>query len=113
MIDKNSKNIKYPSQLGIFLGLTGGGVVIAVIISFIIWLMMEGTTFPANTKEILQPKYYDVNMVIQVVSTFFIFWLPVYVFAMICYRKPAIYLGYNFHFNYKQFLCLQMKKICK
>ena len=63
---------------------------------------MEGTSFPRTAEEILQPKYYNVNMVLQAVSTFFIFWIPVYLFALICYRKPGRYLGYNFHFTYKQ-----------
>lgn len=102
MIDANSKNIKYPSQLGIFLGLTGGGLIISALISLLIWLMMEGTAFPRTAEEILQPKYYNVNMVLQAVSTFFIFWIPVYLFAVICYHKPARYLGYNFQFTSKQ-----------
>jgi membrane protease YdiL (CAAX protease family) len=104
MVDANSKNIKYPSQLGILLGLTGAGLVISVILSLVIWLMMEGTAFPHTAEEILQPKYYNVNMVLQVVSTFFIFWIPAYFFALICYRKPGAYLGYNFQFNYRQVL---------
>ena len=104
LFDPNSKNIKYPSQLGILLGLTGAGLVISVILSLVIWLMMEGTAFPHTAEEILQPKYYRVNMVLQVVSTFFIFWIPAYFFAVICYRRPANYLGYNFHFNVKQVL---------
>lgn len=102
MIDANSKNIKYPSQLGIFLGLTGGGLIISALISLLIWLMMEGTAFPRTAEEILQPKYYNVNMVLQAVSTLFIFWIPVYFFALICYHKPGRYLGYNFHFTSKQ-----------
>ncbi|MEP6616796.1 MAG: CPBP family intramembrane glutamic endopeptidase [Ginsengibacter sp.] len=106
MIDANSRNIKYPSQLGIFLGLTGAGLIISVLLSLVIWLMMEGTSFPHTAEEILQPKYYNVNMVLQAVSTFFIFWIPAYFFALICYRRPATYLGYKFNFNYQQILLL-------
>ncbi len=78
----------------------------SLIISLIIWLMLVGTSFPTDTKEILQPKYYNVNMVLQAVSTFFIFWIPAYFLAMICYKNPARYLGYNLHFNYKQIFLL-------
>jgi uncharacterized protein len=104
--DYNSKNIRYPSQLAIFLGLTGGGLVIGTLATFAIWTMMTGQPFPLKAEDILQPKYYNVNMVLQVVSTFFIFFVPVHFFALICYRKPFTYLGFNFRFNYKQVLLL-------
>lgn len=106
MPDYNSKNIRYPSQLAIFLGLTGGGLVIGAMATFAIWAMMTGQPFPLKAEDILQPKYYKVNMVLQAVSTFFIFFVPVHFFALICYRKPFAYLGFNFRFNYKQVLLL-------
>src|SRR5450759_1685945 len=106
MPDYNSKNIRYPSQLAIFLGLTGGGLVIGAMATFAIWAMMTGQPFPLKAEDILQPKYYNVNMVLQAVSTFFIFFVPVHFFALICYRIPFTYLGFNFRFNYKQVLLL-------
>ena len=102
--DYNSKNIKYPSQLAILLGLTGGGLIIGSLASLAIWTMMTGQHFPLKAEDILQPKYYQVNMVLQAVSTFFIFFVPVHFFAAICYRKPFKYMGFNFRFNYKQVL---------
>ncbi len=63
---------------------------------------MEGS-FPPKAEDILQPKYYDVLMVLQAVSTLFIFFLPACFFAMICYRRPAKFLGFNLHINAKQF----------
>ena len=102
--DYNSKNIKYPSQLAIFFGLTGGCLVIGSLASLAIWTMMTGQPFPLKAEDILQPKYYKVNMVLQAVSTFFIFFVPVHIFAAICYRKPLAYMGFNFHFNLKQIL---------
>ena len=104
MPDYNSKNIRYPSQLAIFIGLTGGGLVIGTLASFAIWTMMTGQPFPLNADEMLQPKYFNVNMVLQGALTFFIFFVPVHFFALICYRKPFKYLGFHFHFNFKQFL---------
>ncbi len=102
--DYNSKNIKYPSQLAILLGLTGGGLIIGSLASLAIWTMMTGQPFPLKAEDILQPKYYQVNMVLQAVSTFFIFFVPVHFFAAICYRKPFKYMGFNFRFNNKQVL---------
>ena len=104
MTDYNSKNIRYPSQLAILLGLTGGGLIIGSLASLAIWTMMTGQPFPLKAEDILQPKYYQVNMVLQAVSTFFIFFVPVHFFAAICYRKPFKYMGFNFRFNYKQVL---------
>lgn len=104
--DYNSKNVRYPSQLAIFLGLTGAGLVIGALATFAIWTMMTGEAFPLRAEDILQPKYYKVNMVLQAVSTFFIFFVPVHFFALICYRKPFTYMGFNFRFNYKQVLLL-------
>ncbi len=104
MIDKNTKNINYPSQLAILLGLTAGGLIVSVIIGTIIWLMMVGGTPPSKAEEMLQPKYYNVNMILQGVSTLFLFFIPAYFFAVICYRKPYRFLGFNVHINYKQIL---------
>ncbi len=61
--DTNSKNISYPSQLAIFLGLTGAGVIVGSIASLAVWMMMTGQPFPSHAEDILQPKYYNVNMV--------------------------------------------------
>ena len=104
MPDYNSRNIRYPSQLAIFFGLTGGGLIIGSLASLAVWTMMTGQPFPVKAEDILQPKYYKVNMVLQAVSTFFIFFVPVHFFAAICYRKPFAYMGFNFRFNYKQVL---------
>ncbi|MDB5200003.1 MAG: family intrarane metalloprotease [Chitinophagaceae bacterium] len=106
ILEHNSKNVKYPSQLAILLGLTGGGLVIGSLATFAIWTMMTGESFPLKAEDILQPKYYKVNMVLQAVSTFLIFFVPVHFFAAICYRKPFTYLGFNFRVNYKQVLLL-------
>lgn len=104
MIEPNSKNVKYPKQLAIFLGLTGGGFGIGALATYAIWLTMTGELFPLKPEDIFQPKYYKVIMVMQTVSTFFMFFVPAYFFALICYRIPLTYLGFNFRFNYKQVL---------
>ena len=104
MTDPNAKNIGYPSQLAVFLASTGGGIIISVLVSGLIWLGMEGTAFPLKSEDLLQPRYYNVTMVLQAVTTFFIFFLPVVFFAAICYRKPSIFLGYNLRISYKQVL---------
>lgn len=104
MMDRNSKQLSYPSQFGIFMGLTGAGLVVSVILGAIIWIMMAGSTIPSKAEDMLQPKYYNVNMVLQGVSTFFLFFIPAYLFAKICYRKPNEFLGFNKRFNLTQVL---------
>lgn len=102
--DRNSKNISYPAQLGIFLGLIGGGLIIGAIVSVAIWMMMTGRPILAMADDMLKPQYYYAIMAIQGASTFFMFFLPVYIFALICYHKPSKFLGFNTNVNYKQVL---------
>ncbi|MEO8822211.1 MAG: CPBP family intramembrane glutamic endopeptidase [Ginsengibacter sp.] len=104
MIDRNSRNFSYPSQFGILLGLIGGGVVIGAVVSFGIWLAMTGRGIATMETDILNPKYYSAIMWMQAVSTFLMFFLPVYLFALICYRDAAKFIGFNMKFNYKQVL---------
>ena len=100
--DRNSKNFSYLSQLGILIALIGAGMVIGSIVSVIIWIMMTGRPILAMADDMLKPQYYNAVMAIQVVSTFFLFFLPVYFLALICYRKPAKFIGFNTNINYKQ-----------
>lgn len=106
MIDRNSRNFSFPSQLGILLGLVGAGVIIGAIVSFMIWLAMTGRGIATMQTDILNPKYYAAIMWMQAVSTFLMFFLPVYFFALICYRNPAKFIGLNTRFNYKQIFIL-------
>src|SRR5665647_1937965 len=103
-IDKNSRNFSFPVQLGIFLGLIGGGVVIGAIISAGIWLALTGRTLRSLESNILNPAYYNAFMVMQAVSTFFMFFLPVYIFALICYRNPSKFIGFDTRVNARQVL---------
>ncbi|HEV8084334.1 MAG TPA: type II CAAX endopeptidase family protein [Chitinophagaceae bacterium] len=101
--DRNSKNISYPAQLGIFLGFVGAGLIIGAIISVAIWKMMTGRPIFSMADDMLKPQYYYAIMAIQAVSTFFMFFVPVYILALICYRKPTKFIGFNTNINYRQF----------
>ncbi len=106
MVDRNSKNFSYVSQLGILLGLIGAGLVLGTLISVIAWLMMTGRPILEVEADMLKPQYYNAVMVMQAVSTIFMFFLPVYFFALICYRKPGKFMGFNTNVNFKQVLIL-------
>jgi uncharacterized protein len=102
--DVNSRGTSHWGQFGILLGLTGAGIIVGTLVSATVWMMMTGHQMPTNPDEILQPKYYTVDMVMQTVSTFFIFFLPIYVFARICYYDSNKFIGFNLRISYKQVL---------
>ena len=102
MIDKNSKNIGFPSQFGILLLLLGGGLIIGGLISVGTWLAMTGRPTQSMETDLLNPQYYYAAMTVQAISTFFMFFLPVYILARIAYKKPFQYIGFNKTFNYPQ-----------
>jgi uncharacterized protein len=106
MFDGSKREISYPSQFGIFLGLIGAGLLLSIAVFALTWKLMVGGPTPTTTSEFLKPEYYEVNMVIQGLSTFFIFFLPTVVFAAICYRQPTRFLGYTHEFNYRQVLLM-------
>jgi len=101
-IDQNSRNFSFPRQMGIFLGLIGGGVILGAIISAVIWIAMTGRPLLSMESDMLNPKNYNAIMMMQAVSTLFMFFLPVYFFALICYRNPSKFIGFNTRINYKQ-----------
>ena len=106
MIDRNSRNFSFTGQLGILLGLIGAGVILGAAVSFLIWLGMTGRGIATMQTDIFNPKYYNAIMWMQVVDTFFMFFLPVYFFALICYRNPTKFIGFNTKINYRQVLIL-------
>lgn len=104
--DRNSKNFSFPSQLGILLGLIGAGLVIGGLLSVIVWSTMTGRPFTSMEADMSNPAYYYPLMVIQGVTTLFMFFLPVYFFAMICYRSPSRFIGFDTPINFRQILWL-------
>ena len=104
MRDVNSKGVSYFGQFGTLMGLTGGGLIIGTLLVWVVWLMMTGHSVPTNADEMLQPKYYNEIMVVQVIQTFFMFFIPVWLFSVICYHNPGKFMGFNLRFNYKQVL---------
>ncbi|MEP6583425.1 MAG: type II CAAX endopeptidase family protein [Ginsengibacter sp.] len=102
-VDRNSKNVGYPAQLGIFLGFVGAGLILGALVSVLIWKIMTGRPILSMADDMLKPQYYNAIMAIQAISTFFMFFLPVYFLALICYRKPARFMGFNTNVSYRQF----------
>lgn len=104
MIDRNSRNFSFPSQLGILLALIGAGVIVGSIITVGLWIIMTGRPVLGMAQDILNPKYYNAIMWMQAVSTLFMFFLPVYFFALICYRNPSRFIGFNTRISSRQLM---------
>ena len=54
--------------------------------------------------QMTNPAYRSVFQWIQVVSTFFVFFVPAWVMAQYMSRKPFAFLGYNTYFSGRQYL---------
>jgi membrane protease YdiL (CAAX protease family) len=96
--------ISYFGQLALLIGLTGGGLIVAGILSLIVFFAMKGGgSFSSLTEsEMLKPENANINKVIQLVSTLFLFFTPAFLFALIVSGKPFTYLGFNKKISIKQ-----------
>jgi membrane protease YdiL (CAAX protease family) len=96
--------ISYLGQLAILIGLSGGGLVIGGIISIIIFIVMKGGSGLSSLteSEMLKPENANINKVIQLASTLFLFFTPAFFFALIVNGKPFNYLGFNKKVSIKQ-----------
>ncbi|MEO6134619.1 MAG: CPBP family intramembrane glutamic endopeptidase, partial [Ginsengibacter sp.] len=103
-LDRNSKNFSFLGQIGILLGLIGGGLLVGSVISAGVWIGMTGRSVFSMESDLQNPKYYNAFLIMQAISTLFMFFLPVIVFAKICYKDAYRFLGFKTSFNYKQVL---------
>lgn len=92
---QNSGKFSFPVQIGIFLGLTGAGMIIASLLSAAIWIAGTGTSIAAlrEPSQLANPEHYVTVMVIQAVSMLFMMFLPVLLFALICYGRVGRFTG--------------------
>jgi membrane protease YdiL (CAAX protease family) len=65
---------------------------------------MTGKGIFEMEKEMLNPANVQAVRVVQLVSTFFIFFLPAYFTALIMNKKPLKFLGFSVHFSWRQLL---------
>lgn len=104
MIDRNSTNFSFPRQLGILLMLIGGGIIAGTLASAAAWVMITGRPLGSLQTDMANPEYYYAIIILQALSTFFIFFLPAWIFSMVCYNKPAKFAGFHTRFNVKQII---------
>ena len=82
--------------------LIGGGIIAGSLVSVAVWLMMTGKSTESLKTDMGNPEYYYALIVLQVLSTFFIFFLPSWIFARVCYGRPSNYTGLKTRFTIKQ-----------
>jgi len=71
------------------------GMVASAFVSIIIWLIMTGKSVLTIQTDLLKPENLNAFMVIQVVSTIFMFFLPAFMAANLRRGKPLQELGFQ------------------
>lgn len=104
MYDPYSKGISYSRGIFILFALWFGGFIVGSIMTIPVWMLMTGKGVMTMATGITNPEYVDAVRVIQVVSTFFTFFVPAYLTAFILNRKPERLLGFTMQFTNKQLL---------
>ena len=106
MYNEDSKGLSYSAGFFILIAFAFVGLLIGTFASIPVWMLMTGQSPLNMAKDILNPNYANGIRVVQVVSTFFGFFVPAYFAAFLLNRKPIKLLGFKTHFNYKQFLLM-------
>lgn len=81
-------------------------MVVASFATQFLWRYFTGLSFFAMATEMKNPEFYGVVMAIQALSTFFIFFLPVVFYSIICYKKPSLFLGFATPVSLKQMVLI-------
>lgn len=100
--------ISYFGQFCILVGLVGAGIVIGSLIALLVFCNMTGVALTdmmepeAMKRIILNPAYKNALIVLQLISTFFGFFVPAQAFTAIVSRKSIPHLGFNTKANVQQ-----------
>ena len=87
--------ITYSAAFLILMGLLLTGFVLGGGVSLALWPILTGQPASSLQTGLSDPAYVDAIRILQLVSTFFIFFLPAMATARILDRRPLPWLGYN------------------
>lgn len=96
-----TKKNEYWTQLAILAAITGGGFILAALVSGIPLLMngdlqnLAGASEKEILKKLLVPENANILRLVQFISTFFLFFLPALIYSRICHKKPFTHLGFH------------------
>ncbi len=107
---KSNKGFTGMGQLGILLVLIGGCVIIATIVQIAMGMQMipKNTGFNGIEKAIMdaikKPENINLMRWMQFFNTFFLFFVPAFIYSRICNGKNIFWLGFNKYINGFQIL---------
>lgn len=94
--------VSYAAGFFILFGLLGAGLIVGSLAGAGVWVAMTGKGFMSMEKEMLNPANVQAVRVLQLVSTFFIFFLPAYFASLVLNRKPLKFMGFNLYFTWRE-----------
>ena len=94
----------YFSGLLVLLGSVLVGMFAGSVLSMLLWTVATGQSIYALQTELSNPAYKEVLRWIQVISTFFVFFVPTIIVAFYMSRKPMRFLGFNNYVSGKQYV---------
>jgi membrane protease YdiL (CAAX protease family) len=92
----------YGRGLIILLAMLAMGLFLGGAVSLLVWFAMTGKGLESMEADMGNPAFINALRVIQLVSTFFIFFVPSVIMAYILSKKPFRLLGFNFYFSSRQ-----------
>lgn len=90
-----NKGFTERSQLAVFLSMWGLGFLLGSLASLGVWSAMTGQGIMNMAQDMMDPRYAGAVKMVQVVSTLFVFFVPAFAYAFICYRNGWLALGVN------------------
>lgn len=94
-----NKGYSPTSKLGVFLACLGGSFILAIIIPAVIFFLQSGINLDEIETALTNPKHLSAIMVMQLISTLLMFFLPAFLYATIVYNKPFLALGFRKNIN--------------
>ena len=107
---KSVKGFSGGSQLGILLAFLGLGFILAGLVQFFIGMMLVPAGMPFSKmgdemmKAIMKPENVVYARLSQVLGTFFLLFVPAFLYLLICHGRNKFWLGFNSHINPWQIL---------
>lgn len=93
--------ITHTATLFLLFGLMGAGFLLGGAAAVGIWAAMTGKGVMSMEKDLADPAHVQAVRLVQLVSTFFIFFLPAYFTALIASKRPMRLLGFNKWFDWR------------
>lgn len=103
-----TKRFNYWGQLGILTTFCGAGLIVGGLASLLPLLGklnlkdLSGGSAAGIMDKLLVPENATALRWMQFISTLFLFFLPPFLYALVCHKKPFVHLGFNYTVNVKQ-----------